>query len=223
MGPTLSTFHPRQPVTSPPAWPGIPSYHHPPYRQPDRESARAGLRRHDQHLHGLRKVTVNGAGDPTGVTVAISGTVFTTTTHSDGSYTLSNVPYGTTGDITPSKAGYTFNPVNIPIASLVGDLSAQNFIATLNTYKVSGKVTVNGAGDPTGVTVAISGTVFTTTTGSDGSYTLSNVPYGTTGDITPARPGIPSTRSISLLPAWQGICPPKTSPPRLTLTQSPAR
>jgi len=49
--------------------------------------------------------------------------------HCQWAYTLANVPYGTTGNLTPSLASYTFTPTSLPISSLAGDLSGKNFTA----------------------------------------------------------------------------------------------
>jgi len=148
----------------------------------------------DQNFTGARlyvvsgKVTVDSSGGAGLANVVVSLGSYTGTTASDGSYNIQNVPAGTGGALTPALPGYTFNPGNIPIPPLAADVHQQNFVATLNTYTISGTVTL-GAGDLQDVTVAISGTAFSTTTAADGTYTLSNVPYGTTGDLTASLAG----------------------------------
>ncbi len=134
-------------------------------------------------------VAVGGAGLP-GVTVTATGSGgFTASgvTTTGGAYTISsNIPYGTTGIVIgASLTGYTFTPLSVP-GPVTGPLSGENITGTLNTYPVTGTVTVGGAGLP-GVTVTATGSGgFTasgvTTTG--GAYTISsNIPYGTTGIV----------------------------------------
>ena len=60
--------------------------------------------------------------------MAISGTSFYTNTGADGTYTLANVPYGTSGNLIPTSSEYAFAPVNINIPGLTGDLTGQNFV-----------------------------------------------------------------------------------------------
>ena len=134
------------------------------------------------------KVTLDTFGGAGLANVVISLGIYTDTTAADGSYTIQNIPAGTSASLTPTLAGYAFNPANIAINNLQTDTSEQNFVATLNTYNISGAVTLGASGLP-GVTVAISGTAFSTTTAADGSFTLANVPYGTTGDLTPSLSG----------------------------------
>ena len=133
------------------------------------------------------KVTVGGSGLP-GVTVAISGTALSTTTIANGAYTLANVPYGTTGNLTPSLASYTFTPTSLPISSLAGDLSGKNFTAD-QFFNISGKVTL---GSPSGAglqNVVVSFGAYKGTSAADGTYTIQNVPAGTSGDVTPSLAG----------------------------------
>ncbi len=129
--------------------------------------------------------TLSGAGL---ANVLVSLGVYNGMTGSGGFYNLQTIPAGTTGELTPILTGYTFTPATIHIDSMSGDLSDKNFVAALNTYTISGKVTLNGTGLK-GVTMAISSTTFSSTTLADGTYSLSNVPYGTTGALTPSLAG----------------------------------
>ncbi|MDR3574310.1 MAG: carboxypeptidase regulatory-like domain-containing protein [Anaerolineaceae bacterium] len=148
------------------------------------------------------KITIGTSGGPALANVLVSLGAYSDTTASDGTYVIQNIPAGSSASLTPVLAGYTFNPANISINNLQSDTSGQDFVATLNTYKITGSVTLTGSG-LSGVTVAISGTVFTTTTAANGTYTLANVPYGTTGDLTPSLAGgysfAPASRLISNL------------------------
>ena len=149
------------------------------------------------------KVTVDTSGGAGLPNVVVSLGTFTGTTAADGSYNVQNVPAGTSGSLTPALAGYTFNPVNLAIPALAADVHQQNFVATLNTYSISGTVTL-GAGNLQNVTVAISGTAFSTTTAADGTYTLANVPYGTTGDLTASLAGYSFSPASFHIPGLAG-------------------
>jgi hypothetical protein len=147
------------------------------------------------------KVTLDTSGGAGLANVVVNLGTYTGMTADDGTYTLANVPAGTSGSLTPTLPGYTFNPTSISVNNLQADTPTQNFVATLNTYTVSGRVILGASGLP-GVTVAISGTPYSTATAADGSFTLSNVPYGTTGDLTPSLAGFsfaPSNIHISSL------------------------
>ena len=73
--------------------------------------------------------TITGTVTPalTGVSIAL-GTL-STVTNLDGMFTLSNIPAGTTGSLTPTLTGYTFNPVTIPV-NVNASITGQNFTAT---------------------------------------------------------------------------------------------
>ena len=137
----------------------------------------------------LNTYTISGkvtstSGGLAGVTVALNG--YSALTGADGKYTISSVPYGTAGDLTPSKTGYSFSPNKTNIASLFGNLTNKDFAATLNTYAVSGKITSGGSGLK-GVTVSVGAN--SDITDDNGNYSISNVPYGTTADLTPSLAG----------------------------------
>ncbi|MDR3575869.1 MAG: hypothetical protein P4L50_18560 [Anaerolineaceae bacterium] len=115
--------------------------------------------------------------------VKISLGTQTTTTAADGSFTITNLPYGTSGSLTPSLAGYTFSPTSIPISSLTGDLTAQNFSATQLTYTVSGKISGVVAAN-----VNVSDGTNTNPTDQNGNYSFTE-PYGANIVLTPSQAG----------------------------------
>jgi hypothetical protein len=122
----------------------------------------------------------DGSGDPLdGVTIT-TDTGATATTGSDGSYSLADLPEGTY-TLTPTLAGYTFDPASLTV-TVPPDASEQDFTGTADpvtpdTSSISGSVT-DGSGDPLdGVTITTD-TGATATTGSDGSYTLSDLAAG---------------------------------------------
>lgn len=118
--------------------------------------------------------------------VRVSLGAFSTLTTADGTYTLLNVPYKTTGYLTPILAGYTFSPAPIHISGLSGDLTGQDFSASQLTFTISGIVTYKGKPMPN---VSVSNGTSSTLTGADGSYSFSGVPYGTNLVLTPSLAG----------------------------------
>jgi len=125
-------------------------------------------------VHG--SVTEAGTGDPvSGATVTV-GTV-TTTTDSTGAYTLAGMPVGDQ-NVTFSKTGYQtlVRTLNV-VAGGSYTLDVELTLATTGT--VAGTVTDAASGQGlAGVTVSIEA-VASTTTGTDGAYTLADVPSGT--------------------------------------------
>ncbi len=99
-----------------------------------------------------------------------------------GNYSIS-VPYGWTGNITPSKPGYTFSPPLRTYSNVTADIPAQNYTATLNHYIISGNT------DQGGVTLTwIDVTEQTVVSDLAGNYSIS-VPYNWSGIVTPSKTG----------------------------------
>ena len=138
----------------------------------------------DSSNNGLSGVSVSGVGS--------------TTTDSNGNYTLSGVPAGSY-TLTPSLNGYSFSPTTRSV-SVNGNVSGQDFTGTaiVSTFSVSGRVTdSNGA---TLVSVTLSNGIGSTTTDSNGNYTLNGVPAGSY-TLTPSLNGYsfsPTSRSVSV-------------------------
>ncbi|MBP1468950.1 IPT/TIG domain-containing protein, partial [Candidatus Chloroploca sp. M-50] len=144
------------------------------------------------------RVTVDGVDL---ADVVITDGTRTVTTTATGGYTLTDVPYGTYV-VTPTLAGYTFTPATRTI-TVTGDLDGQDFAASLLTFPVTGRVTVDGVGL---ADVMISDGTRSATTDSTGAYTLTDVPYGT-HVLTPTRAGYtftPATRTITVTEALAG-------------------
>lgn len=121
--------------------------------------------------------TVSGtvSGDiAANVTIALIGSGSSTTkTDSNGNYSFNKAKNGIY-IILPSKVGYTFNPINIDATVSNADLPGQNFIATANTYSISGTVPCL-----TDVTVTLTGTSSRSTTiDSSGTFTFSGAKNG---------------------------------------------
>jgi hypothetical protein len=113
-----------------------------------------------------------------------SGSMLTDT---NGNYSFS-VYAGGNDTIIPYKSGYTFSPVNKPYKNVISN-QKQNFTATLNTYTISGQITLDSIA-MSGVTVLLSGsTSGSTTTAANGSYKFTVNALGTY-TITPSKKGI---------------------------------
>jgi Bacterial Ig domain/Carboxypeptidase regulatory-like domain len=133
--------------------------------------------------------TISGTIGPTaggnGATVRLSGTANGTTTASNtGDYTFSGLANGTY-TVTPSHAGFTFNPANKTATVSKANVTGVNFTATEQTFTLSGTVAAGGSG----ATVTLSGaSVATTTTNASGAFTFTGLANGTY-TVTPSRAG----------------------------------
>ena len=128
-------------------------------------------------------VTRTGGAQPTAISV----------TNSKGFYAFSSVPNGTY-TLTPTKGGFSFNPVSASV-TIAGTSKLANDFVALQTSFITGKV-VDGGGNPVaGVTVTRTGGAQPTaiaTTNSAGVYGFSLVPTsagGKTYTITPSSGG----------------------------------
>jgi subtilisin family serine protease len=126
-------------------------------------------------------VTVSGTTTPiAGVTMTLTGGA-TATTNSSGIYQFSGLSNGTY-TVTPTPAGYTFDPTSRTVPVSGGNVTGQDFAGTPaggTTYSISGTVTVFGTTTPiAGVTMTLTGGA-TTTTNSSGIYQFSGLSNGT--------------------------------------------
>jgi hypothetical protein len=145
-------------------------------------------------------VTREGVGLAGVSVVAAGGHEQSVTTNGNGLYVLTEVVRGTSGiTITPSLTGHIFSPASVTIADPVtGDISNQNFTAQMLTYMISGSVAGDTRED---VRITISGELEgSVQTDSDGNYTVSGVPLGSTVTLTPGKNGFsfePAQRTLS--------------------------
>ena len=122
--------------------------------------------------------TISGSAGVNGVTMkGFPGS--SVVTDASGFYTVT-VDYGWSGTVTPYKEGYTFSPASIPYPKVTADMANQDYIPTLITYTISGKVDMEG--------VVMDGLPGNPITGSDGAYSAT-VEYGWQGTITPMKDG----------------------------------
>ncbi len=149
-------------------------------------------------------VTLNGVGLK-GVSVRVSGTTFKAVTSSTGAYSILAVPAGTAGTLIATYTNYAFTPTSIAFTALAGNLSGENFTATLvnhSLYNLSGQVTLNGAGL---ANVVVTFLTYSATTGANGAYTITGIPAASTGRLVPKLSGYaftPTSYSITNLSAW---------------------
>jgi len=125
-----------------------------------------------------------------GVLVTLGGAVSKTYTTVTGGYYYFNGLLQGNYTTTPSKAGYSFSPVNRSYSPLNANQSNQDFLGTPPpVYSISGYVK-NGSGvGISGVLVSVSGdTSKTYTTGSDGYYVFNGLSGGNY-TVTPSKTG----------------------------------
>ncbi len=119
----------------------------------------------DNPLVGVQVTAVHQGGrDATG----------TATTDGYGAYRITGLVAGPYL-VTPSKAEYDFQPPNANVVLGPND-GAADFVGTLRTYSISGRITEGGVG-LAGVQVACFGQ--TATTDYNGNYTIAGIPSGT--------------------------------------------
>jgi inhibitor of cysteine peptidase len=133
------------------------------------------------------KVTSGGAA-VAGVTVSLTGAATkSTTTDGNGNYSFSGLVNGVY-TVSASMAGYTITPQSYTFNINGANVSGKDFTATLITYSISGKVSIDGAG-LSGVSVNLTGAATrSTTTDGNGNYTFSGLVNGAY-TITPSKTG----------------------------------
>ncbi len=147
--------------------------------------------------------TISGSGG-NGATVTLSGGASTATTaNASGAYTFSGLANGTY-TVTPSHAGFTFNPASQNATIAQANVTGLNFAATAQAapkFSISG--TIGGAGG-NGASVTLSGAgSATTTANASGAYTFSGLANGTY-TVTPSDAGFtfsPGSQNATVLGA----------------------
>ncbi|MDD2943120.1 MAG: FG-GAP-like repeat-containing protein, partial [bacterium] len=126
----------------------------------------------------------DGVNPLSGVTVD-GGALGTAVTDIGGNYSFSNVAKLSSYTLTPSKTGYSFAPTSISAVALAD--TTHDFVATLNTYTISGAISVSG--NPLSGVSVDGGALGIVNSAGDGSYSFINVPYGTSYTLTPSKAG----------------------------------
>ena len=126
--------------------------------------------------HMISGRAVNAKMQPlAGVTLTLSGSLSaTTTTDANGDFSFAALTAGGTYTVTPFKTNYSFRLLSPPtVVNLSSDQSLPTFIADLNLYTLSGRVTTSGGMGIDGARVNLSGSLSTVTlTDSDGYYSF---------------------------------------------------
>ncbi len=136
--------------------------------------------------------SISGTVSPSlsGVTITVTGTAnATATSGTGGAYTVTGL-YNGSYTLTPSKTGYTFNPVSLSSVAVSGaDVSGQNFTGTANSAvqaAVSGAVSGSWK---QGVTLTVSGGASgTQSSNASGNYSFT-LASGQTYTLTPLLSG----------------------------------
>ena len=137
----------------------------------------------------------------TGATLSgatVAGTGFSTTTDSNGNFTLTGVPPGPQ-TLTVSQTGFTPATKAVTVEAGTSVSAGAITLTPLPTFgTVTGTITDAGAGAPlSGATVGGNG--FSTTTDSNGNFTLTGVPPGPQ-TLTVSRSGFrPTTKSVTVV------------------------
>ena len=131
-----------------------------------------------------------------GATVTLSGaSSATVTADSSGNYTFTGLANGAY-TVTPSKSGFTMNPVNRAVTISGASATAVNFTATAITWSISGTITGGS-----GATVTLSGAASATTTADgSGNYSFTGLANGAY-TVTPSKSGFtfsPTSQAVTI-------------------------
>jgi hypothetical protein len=147
--------------------------------------------------------TISGAITPalsgSGATLTLSGaSAATVIADATGNYTFTGLANGSY-TVTPTKAGFSFTPVNRPVTVNGANVAAINFTAAAVTYSIAG--TVGPVGGGAIVTLSLNGSaIAAATAGANGSYSFANVANGTY-TVTPTKTGVsftPVNRAVTV-------------------------
>ena len=146
--------------------------------------------------------TISPVAGGSGATVTLSGVAgASTTANSSGNFTLSGLANGTY-TVTPSHAGYTFNPTSLSVTVSGANItSGLNFTATAQggTHSISGTISPVTGGS--GATVTLSGVASATTTADGvGNYNFTGLANGNYA-VTPSHTGYtfsPTTQAVTV-------------------------
>lgn len=105
----------------------------------------------------------------------------------DGTYSAV-VKYGWSGTVTPTKAGYTFDPPEIKYPELFGPEFNQSYFATLSKQTISGTIRSDKGESVEDVFLLADAGGGSATTNTNGEYEFT-VDYGWRGKITPTKMG----------------------------------
>lgn len=122
--------------------------------------------------------TLVGATDHSGIQVYIPGSEKSAYTDATGNFTLSGVPVGEY-TVVAERAGYARASGAVKVLSGKAASLELSLAQPQTVGRVTGKVTLQGASDHTGVQLFLAGTQYSAFSAPDGSYTLEGVAPGT--------------------------------------------
>ncbi|WP_036218360.1 beta-sandwich domain-containing protein, partial [Calidithermus chliarophilus] len=122
--------------------------------------------------------TLVGATDHSGIQVYIPGSEKSAYTDAKGNFTLSGVPAGEY-TVVAERAGYARASGAVQVRSGKAASLELSLAQPQTVGRVTGKATLQGASDHSGVQLFLAGTSYAAFTGPDGSYALEGVAPGT--------------------------------------------
>ena len=142
---------------------------------------------------------LSSSGPIDNATVSISSLGYVANaSRADGSYQLNGVPGGTLS-ITANASGYV--PESKDVKLSVGGSSLANFVLISQNGSISGHIFHAASGEPlnnTNVSVQVGSITLTVSSGSDGSYNITNIPEGIY-TVTASKDGFFSNSSVDIL------------------------
>jgi hypothetical protein len=163
-------------------------------------------------LYSISGTVTNSSGAAiTGAAVTLSGAGATATAFTDnsGAYTFTGLRADGNYTVTPSRTHYGFTPPSSTFNTLSGNTTA-NFVGTLLTHTISGRVIDNLGVGVSGATVNLSGTIASTAaTDANGNYSFPNLTAGGNYTVTPVMKYLtfspPSTSFFDLSGNWGNV------------------
>jgi PKD repeat protein len=157
----------------------------------------------------IKGLVTNTKGAPlNGVTMTLSGaTSATTTTNSNGLYQFTQLVLNGNYTVTPSMSGWGFRPGALNVPSLTSSLDNQSFSGS-RKYYIRGTVkTTDGAAVSKAMVVLSGSNSGSIETDSNGNYSFSDLPEGSSYTVTAVKNGYsfnPSARAGELLAPIDG-------------------
>ncbi len=135
----------------------------------------------ESHGVGGKAVTrvISGSVGEAGVTMQGFPASPAPVTDENGVYSV-QVKYGWSGTVTPTKAGYTFEPKQRAYSNVVEDKTGDDYVATLQTFIIAGTTDKPG--------VKLRGLPDDPNSDNEGRYSV-KVPFGWSGTVTPELRG----------------------------------
>lgn len=121
-------------------------------------------------------ILLEGATSHEGITVTLVDSPFSTTTDAAGNFVLEGVPTGAYL-LEASKEGYSTAQTVVALTSEPETVSLT--LDPTGSVSISGVISLPEGADPTGISVVLEGTAFSTTVDEYGLFSLKNVPAGT--------------------------------------------